>query len=574
MSAALGRGNLSAGRTATTLRAHASVHAPYARPYLGKIAMSATPPRSHTFEATPAVIASRERRRFVDCPSCGAPNASYLHTKAGVRFVRCDGCGTVFTNPVPEHRESFLNMEESAKSEKLSLVVRSFARLLEQIEDEFRRTVGRSPKKIVLCGKQHPAFLDCEPAKRMGLQIVCVSDEAFADLHRHGKIDFLVKELSASVDVLILHELFEATCDARSTLDALVPALGPDTWLAVTYTNADSLPARVMRRHWAPFFDHKSAFFSTGSMTALLARYNYVLRQQFALPTTRTLDYATRRVAGGSFLSKLVKKSPLGQLPVPIVAGTRVALFRKKAAGDPPEKLSIVFPVYNEAVSCAQVIDGILAKELRIEKELIIVESLSTDGTREIVKRYESVPGVKVVYEEVPKGKGHAVRTGLAHATGSIVLIQDADFEYDLDDYDALIEPILQRRTNFVLGSRSLGIDDWKVRKFATGKAKEFVLNAAQLLFAGTYNALYQQKATDINTMFKVFRTECLDGITLKSDGFELDIELVCKLTKNGNAPLEIPVNYVARSFEEGKKISFIRDSFPSYFAIFRHRFA
>lgn len=534
---------------------------------------ASTPPRAHTFEATPAVANSRERSRYVDCPSCGATPASYIRHKAGVRFVRCDACSTVYTNPVPEHRANFFNLEETAKPAILPLVVESFARLLEHISNEYKRVEGRFPRKVVLCGKQHPAFLDCEISRRTGLRIVRVSDESSADLHRQGRVEFLVKELDAEVDVVILSELLEATCDARSTLEQIIAVCGPDTWLAVSYTNADSLPARVMRRHWAPFFDYKSAFFSTGSMTALFGRHGYVLRHQFPLPTTRTLDYAAERIAPESKLAGIVHATPLANVHVPIFAGARVALFRRKGQGEPPEKLSIVFPVYNEAASVAQVLDGILAKELRIEKELIIVESKSTDGTREILKKYETMPGVRVVYEETPKGKGHAVRTGLAYVTGSIVLIQDADFEYDLDDYDALIEPILQRRTNFVLGSRSLGIDDWKVRKFATGKAKEFVLNAAQLLFAGTYNALYQQKATDINTMFKVFRTECLDGVDLVSDGFELDIELVCKLTKNGNAPLEVPVNYVARSFEEGKKISFLRDSFPSYFAIFRHRF-
>jgi hypothetical protein len=84
---------------------------------------------------------------------------------------------------------------------------------------------------------------------------------------------------------------------------------------------------------------------------------------------------------------------------------------------------------------------------------------------------------------------------------------------------------------------------------------------------------LYQQHVTDVNTMFKVFRSECLEGLNLESDGFELDIELACKLAKNGNSPMEVPVNYVSRGFDEGKKISFVRDAFPSYLAFFKHRF-
>jgi len=215
----------------------------------------------------------------------------------------------------------------------------------------------------------------------------------------------------------------------------------------------------------------------------------------------------------------------------------------------------------------------VLAKPLKIDRELIIVESNSTDGTRAIVEGYRGRPGVQVVLEDRPRGKGHAVRTGLAHVTGTIVLIQDADFEYDIDDYDPLLEPLLQHQATFVLGSRSLGLDDWKVRKYDATPVRGLFLNFAQVMFAKTYSALYQQRVTDVNTMFKVFRAECLDGLDLRSNGFELDIELACKLARNGHSPMEVPVNYVARGFAEGKKIRFWRDAVPSYASLFWHRF-
>ena len=98
-------------------------------------------------------------------------------------------------------------------------------------------------------------------------------------------------------------------------------------------------------------------------------------------------------------------------------------------------------------------------------------------------------------------------------------------------------------------------------------------MNFAQLVFARTFNVLYQQKVTDINTMFKVFRRDCLDGVHLLGNGFNFDIELVCKIVRNGYDPLEVPVNYVARSFEEGKKINFLFDAYPSYYQLFRCRF-
>ncbi len=153
------------------------------------------------------------------------------------------------------------------------------------------------------------------------------------------------------------------------------------------------------------------------------------------------------------------------------------------------------------------------------------------------------------------------------------MLIQDADFEYDLDDYDALLEPIVQRRTSFVLGSRSLGLDDWKVRRFARSRVKAFLMNVAQLIFARTFNVLYQQRVTDVNTMFKVFRRECIEGVEFVATGFSFDIELACMLVKNGYSPMEVPVNYVARGFDEGKKINFVSEFFPSFSMFFKCRF-
>ncbi len=280
------------------------------------------------------------------------------------------------------------------------------------------------------------------------------------------------------------------------------------------------------------------------------------------------------RMRPGLGVHKLVRATALRDVAMPLRAGNRVAVLGKSAL-DPAraEKLSIVLPIFNEARFAAQVIDTVLAKPLPIARELIIVESNSTDGTREIVAGYASTPGVRVVYEDKPRGKGHAVRTGLQHVTGTIVLIQDSDFEYDINDYDALIAPILQHKASFVLGSRSLGLDDWKVRKYDATPIRGLALNFAQVMFAKTYNLLFQQRVTDVNTMFKVFRAECLDGLDLQSNGFELDIELACKLARNGNSPTEIPVNYIARGFEDGKKIRFWRDAIPSYLAFFWFRF-
>src|SRR5262249_5788418 len=237
------------------------------------------------------------------------------------------------------------------------------------------------------------------------------------------------------------------------------------------------------------------------------------------------------------------------------------------------ERLSVVMPVFNEATYVSSVLEELLGKQFVIPHEVVLVESNSTDGTREIVRGFEGRPGLRVIYEDQPRGNGAAVRRGLEAADGTIVLIQDADFEYDLDDYDALLEPLIQRRTSFVLGSRSLGMDDWKVRRFAKSRVKAFLMNVAQLIFARTFNLLYQQRVTDVNTMFKVFRRECIEGVEFAATGFSFDIELACMLVKNGYSPMEVPVNYVARGFDEGKKINFVSEFFPSFLMFFKCRF-
>ena len=222
-------------------------------------------------------------------------------------------------------------------------------------------------------------------------------------------------------------------------------------------------------------------------------------------------------------------------------------------------------PVFNEKRTFAELMGRLLQKRLDhlgLEREIIVIEGNSTDGTRELVAGFAATPGVKILWEDRPRGKGHAVRAGLRVATGDIVLIQDADLEYDLNDYDALLEPLLQDRAAFVLGSRHSG--RVRMRRFTDQRLLGEVLNAAHVLFTTLINVLYGQKMQDPFTMFKVFRRDCLYGLRFECNRFDFDHELVIKLVLKGYRPLEVPVNYCSRSFKQGKKIRFFRDP-PSW---------
>jgi Glycosyl transferase family 2 len=538
--------------------------------------MSAYKARRYSFAASASVHAVRGRTEYVACSVCGESRSDYLFFRAGVRFVRCQGCGLVYVSPVGAAGPCYFDVAEVGRlstSRDRALAVDDLARMIERLAREHAARTGSLPKRTLLFGRYFEQLLESPHLAGLGLEIVRIEGTAFARLAEQSELPALDAR-TESAQLVILNELLEACPDPGKVLRQIALVLPARASLVIAYADASSLPARLLRRRWPAYFDLKRAFFGLPQLLRLAEPHGLVLTAHAAAATHRTPRYAVERLLDAApRVRGLGRWVPAGP-SLPLFTGLRLASFEKRARSTTPstEKLSVVLPVYEEAGTVRQVIEAVLEKPLRIDKELVIVESGSRDGTREIVAEYAGVPGVRVIYEPAPRGKGHAVRTGLAACTGSIVLIQDADLEYDIDDYDALLEPILQRRASFVLGSRTLGAGDWKVRRFAHGAFAGFLLNVAQVGFAKTFNLLYQQRTSDVNTMFKVFRRSCLDTVSLRSDGFELDIELVCKLVLAGHAPLEVPVNYVARDFSQGKKIRFWRDAWPGYAAFFKYR--
>jgi glycosyltransferase involved in cell wall biosynthesis len=236
------------------------------------------------------------------------------------------------------------------------------------------------------------------------------------------------------------------------------------------------------------------------------------------------------------------------------------------------QKLTVIVPAYNEADTFDRVMQALLRKRLvGLDLEVVIVESNSSDGTRELAYCYRHHPRVRLFLEDRPRGKGHAVRTGLEHASGDFILIQDADLEYDLDDYDALLEPLRLGRASFVLGARHGG-SAFKMRHFENQKILSTLLNGGHLLFTALVNVLFGVRLRDPFTMFKVFRRDCLAGLTFTCNRFDFDFELLIKLVRKGYLPLEIPVSYRSRSFKQGKKVSIWRDPLTWIWALARLR--
>ena len=243
-------------------------------------------------------------------------------------------------------------------------------------------------------------------------------------------------------------------------------------------------------------------------------------------------------------------------------------------------KLSIIIAVYNEANTVATLLERVWLQPLPgLSREVIIIESNSTDGSRaivaEFVARHSAAEQAQVhaIYQDRPHGKGHAIRQGLTAASGDIVLIQDADLEYEVSDYPDLLKPIIEGHTAFVLGSRHQGPASWKIRQFANQGLLAGWMNAGGVLFRALFNLLFSVRLTDPTTMYKVFRTSCLSGLEFTCDRFDFDFELVAKLIRAGYKPVEVPVSYKSRGFHEGKKIRIWRDPVTWILAILRCRF-
>jgi glycosyltransferase involved in cell wall biosynthesis len=238
----------------------------------------------------------------------------------------------------------------------------------------------------------------------------------------------------------------------------------------------------------------------------------------------------------------------------------------------PVTKVSVIIPAYNEAGSIEGCVRDVLAQRpAGLPIEVIVVESNSRDDTRAIATRLSAELPIRLILEDAPRGKGSAVRKGLAAATGEVVIIQDADLEYSPSDYDKLVRPIVDGETLFVLGSRVLGAQHWAIRRFEDDPIRQLMFNAGGQVVNAFFNLLYGTHLTDQATMFKVFHLDAAKSIQWVSDSWDLDVEIVAKLVRSGALPVEVPVRYRARSGDQGKKMR-LRDVLTVVKAMIRFR--
>ncbi|HXE42856.1 MAG TPA: glycosyltransferase [Candidatus Baltobacteraceae bacterium] len=440
---------------------------------------------------------------------------------------------------------------------------------------EIRRYRGSSTGRLLEIGCGDGDFLtlaEVEGWHVTGIEFSAAACERARQCLKNGEI--LCGELqqmkleSDHFDLCVISDVLEHVRSPMNFLREIHRVLKPSGVLFVATPSTDSWSARFLRQKWMEFktehltyFDRQTlqtALFKSGFRGVIvqpgwkILSFDYIKKhfERFPVPLVTPL----MRFAGRILPEKW-------QLKHRRVVASGVLAFSRKANLQAEPVLSVIVPAYNEAGTFSAMMDALLRKKLPgLKTEIIIVESNSKDGTREIALKYQNHPNVKLILEEHPYGKGHAVRTGLKYASGDYILIQDADLEYDLEDYDALLEQLMAGRAAFVLGSRHGGRKMMKMRQFTGQRGLSLFFNFGHWIFTTIINVLFLQRLRDPFTMFKVFRRDCLFGLEFECNRFDFDFELLIKLLRKGYRPVELPVNYRSRSYREGKKVRIIRD--------------
>jgi glycosyltransferase involved in cell wall biosynthesis/2-polyprenyl-3-methyl-5-hydroxy-6-metoxy-1,4-benzoquinol methylase len=523
---------------------------------------------------------ANERRAVKTCHVCGGSRFYYLFSISDYRVVRCDDCGLVFLNPQPGdeelaaiyHANYFLGSDTKEGRRAVSELKQATAK---SYLSEIRRYHGDQSGRLLEVGCGDGDFLvaaEAEGWRVTGIEFSAAACETTRQRLKQGEVrcgELPSAQLpAATFDLCVISDVIEHVRCPREFLREIHRVLKPGGSLFIATPSTDSWSARLMRQKWMEFKAEHLTYFNRTTIQTLLFESDF--REIIVQPGAKILNFDYIRMHFGRF--PVAGVTPLlnmmaGFLPRKTqlkhrrMVASGLMVFSRKAECRPQPVLSVIIPAYNEARTFAAVMEILLRKELPgLQMEIIVVESNSTDGTRELAQKYQDHPRVKLILENEARGKGHAVRTGLKAAAGDYILIQDADLEYDVEDYDGLLEPLLAGRAAFVLGSRHGGRNVWKMRQFTGQRGLSLVINSGHWFFATLINVLFLQRLRDPFTMFKVFRRDCLYALEFECDRFDFDYELLIKLIRKGYQPVELPVNYRSRSFKDGKKVRMFRD--------------
>jgi hypothetical protein len=484
-----------------------------------------------------------------ECPVCGHSELNYEFIIDGVPLCGCDRCKLSFLNPQPAG-----TTPPAGESNSEVYELRHAARIQQLIA-----YMGRVPETALIISSE--AGIDAD-ARSRGIAVTSLSID---ELDRNALSDWPDQTFSACILCCSL----ERVSNPVEALRAIRRTLDPNGTLMAISPTLDSRMGRIFRSSWWEFRLENRYYFTADTLQCAVLKAGFgdpVMVRDESVVSLRYLRNKLTQLPSHlryRFVRALLSLSPgpVRDRTFTFLHSRTVILARPKEIRATP-LLSVIVPAYNEDATFPELMDKLLAKEIDgVDIEVIVIESNSTDSTRQQALQYQNHPRVRLLLQERARGKGNAVRAGLAAAAGDVVLIQDADLEYDIEDYDDLVKPILEHAQNFIIGSRhTTKTRVWKIREFNDAAGLAAFFNFGHLVFLTLLNVIYQQKLNDPFSMFKVFRRDCLYGLKFECDRFDFDFEIVIKLLRKGYRPVELPVNYRARSVSEGKKVRMFRD--------------
>ena len=328
---------------------------------------------SRRFEFTPtaAVEASRRRRHYIACPACDVSSQRYLFHRSGSRFVQCRSCGLVYVDPIdPTEVVDFAF--EALDGVDLANVGADFAAVVREVARGYEHHTGRAPRSIVVLGQWAPSFAGVGDA--VGIDLVFGGSTTAPDL------DTLASSLSTA-DIVLLHRLVEGLTEPGTLLTDLRDRMGPDALLAVTFANMAALPNRMFRRRLRTLFDQQHVLYDADNLGTLMWRHGFQRAANVRLRSRLSLGYTAARTGTSESLGRALDATRLDELTVTASTGIELILFTAVADRD-RERLSVIVPVFNEARYVADVLDALIEADLPLDREIVIVESNSTDGSR------------------------------------------------------------------------------------------------------------------------------------------------------------------------------------------------
>jgi 2-polyprenyl-3-methyl-5-hydroxy-6-metoxy-1,4-benzoquinol methylase len=530
---------------------------------------------------------------WVQCPVCKINKWEYFFKKNLSRINKCTKCGCMAINPQPSNeklkriysKDYFIADTDLRNKEGVTKLKQATAKDYLYAISKFSGKTDFKNRTLLEIGCGNGEFL--KQASLMGYQVFGIdTGEAFiSKLEKNPLLKNRVKNIAIEkmpiklFDIVVFNDVIEHTRDPDKFLNEVYRRCKIGGTVFCATPSLDSLSSRFQGSNWVEFKEEHLFYFNNKSLKRIFYNNGFSSIVLKEIPKTLNLNYIVKHFE--RFNTKDIFNSIftlLRYLPEKIkntqftVVASGVCLLAKKQKSK-KSILSIIIPVFNEVRTFSELIKKVLCKQLAgFEIEIIVVESNSTDGTKELVKSIEH-SRVKKIFQNKPEGKGFAVRAGLKAATGDIILIQDADLEYDIDDYDTLIQHIIDCDSCFVLGTRHSG-RRWKIRSFSGQPVWAFIANCVHWALTGLINMLYGVRLTDPFTMYKVFRASIIHDIEFETKRFDFDYELLLKLIRRGYKPIEVPINYSARSFSEGKKVSIRNDPVSWMIAIFKYRFS